>query len=196
MLPFLQRFASEGNALLHQQFKLSQYPNSSFFCFSQKERYLRLLAYTLCLMLLPVLCAAAQTTPASSPLPDGPGKDTFASVCSLCHDNTVPMSKHFTRNEWELKIIEMLQEEPDVTREERAAILEYATANFKPGGKIYINYTVSKDLQTVLGISAGEAEAIVRHRQTQGLFKTIDDIKKVSGVNASKIDAVRDRLVF
>lgn len=147
-------------------------------------------------MLLNVVSATAQTAPANSPLPDGPGKDTFASVCSLCHDNTVPMSKHFTRDEWDLKIIEMLQEEPDVTREERAAILEYVTTNFKPGGKIYINYTVSKDLQTILGISAGEADAIVRQRQTQGLFKTLDDIKKVSGVNASKLDAVRDRLVF
>ena len=35
---------------------------------------------------------------------------------------------------------EMLQEEPDVTREERTAIVEYLSTNFSPGGKIYINH--------------------------------------------------------
>ena len=106
------------------------------------------------------------------------------------------MGKQFTRMEWELKIIEMLQEEPDVTREERAAILEYVTANFKPGGKIYVNYAAAKDLQSALGVSDREAEAIVRQRQTRGPFKSLEDLKQVSGLNTSKLDAVGDRLVF
>ena len=89
--------------------------------------------------LLLLFSTVAWSTPQEPKLPEGPGKETFGSVCSLCHATSIPMGKQFTRQEWELKVTEMLQEEPDVTREERAAILEYVSANFKPGGRIYMN---------------------------------------------------------
>jgi len=95
-----------------------------------------------------------------------------------------------------LKVTEMLQEEPDVTREERAAIVEYLAANFKPGGKIYINKADAKDLVSALEISAAEAEALVAYRQKEGVFRTFDDMKKVTGFNSSKIEGKKDRLVF
>ena len=90
----------------------------------------------------------------------------------------------------------MLQEEPDVTREERAAIVEYLAANFKPGGKIYINWAAAKDLEAALEISAAEAEAMVKYRKAQGDFKSLDDVRKVPGVDATKVEAKKDRLVF
>jgi len=135
----------------------------------------------------------SETAPA---LPDGAGKDTFASVCSLCHAPTTPFGKQWTREEWERKVTEMLQEEPDVTREERAAIVEYLAANFKPGGKIYINWAAAKDLEAALEISAAEAEAMVKYRKAQGDFKSLDDVRKVPGVDATKVEAKKDRLVF
>jgi competence ComEA-like helix-hairpin-helix protein len=129
-------------------------------------------------------------------LPDGPGKETFESVCSLCHSPTAPMGKQWTKAQWESKVIEMLQEEPDVTTAERAAIIEYLAANFKPGGKIYINKAAAKDLATALEISQQEAEAIVRVREEKGGFKSFDDLKNVPGLDSMKIAARRDRLQF
>jgi competence protein ComEA len=150
---------------------------------------------------LPILCVAgaliavtqSETAPA---FPDGPGKDTFTSVCSLCHAPTTPFGKQWTRQQWELKVTEMLQEEPDVTREERVAIVDYLAANFKPGGKIYINWAAANDLESALEISRVEAEAIVRYRKTQGDFKSIDDLKKVPDFNIGKIEGKKDRVVF
>ena len=106
------------------------------------------------------------------------------------------MGKQFTKQEWELKVTEMLQEEPDVTREERAAIVEYLAANFKPGGKIYVNKAAAKDLETALDLSSKDAEAIVRYRNERGSFKTVDDLKKVPGLDAAKVEAKKDRLEF
>jgi competence protein ComEA len=146
----------------------------------------------LCLLCLFV---AVQHAAAQS-LPPGPGKDVFEDVCSLCHAPTAVMGKQYTKPQWELKIIEMLQEEPDVTTEERAAILEYLSTNFKVGGKIYINKAGSKDLQTALEISAGDAEALVRHRDEKGAFKAFEDLKKVPGFDAAKIEPKKDRLEF
>ena len=130
-------------------------------------------------------------------LPDGPGKEVTQSVCSLCHDAaSAVLGKQWNKDEWERKIIEMLQEEPDVTREERAAILEYLSAFFRPGGKIYINKSTAKVLETSLEIPSEAANAIVRHRDRNGDFKSIDDLKKVSGIDAARIDNKKDLLIF
>jgi competence protein ComEA len=106
------------------------------------------------------------------------------------------MGKQWTRPQWEAKVIEMLQEEPDVTKEERAAIVEYLSTNFKPGGKIYINKARAKDLETALEIPADDAAAIVRYRDKNGDFKTLDDVKKVPGLDAAKVQAKKDLLEF
>ena len=106
------------------------------------------------------------------------------------------MGKQWTREQWELKVTEMLQEEPDVTRAERVAIVEYLVANFKPGGKIYINKAEAKDLENALEISASSADAIVRYRRAQGDFKSLEDLKKVPGVDVAKIEGKKDRFVF
>jgi competence protein ComEA len=129
-------------------------------------------------------------------LPDGPGKETFESVCSLCHSPTAPMGKQWTKTQWESKVIEMLQEEPDVTAAERTAIIEYLAANFRPGGKIYINKAAAKDLVTALEISQQEAEAIVRYRDEKGVFKSFDDLKNVPEFDSGKIASKKERLLF
>ena len=144
------------------------------------------------LILIALFCwnASAQS------LPEGPGKEVFESVCSLCHAPTAPMGKQWTKTQWDAKVTEMLQEEPDVTPQERAAIVEYLSANFRPGGKIYINKARAKDLETALEISTSEAEAIFRYREEKGSFKTLDDLKKVPSLNAAKVEAKKDRLEF
>ena len=40
------------------------------------------------------------------------------------------------------------------------------------------------------------AEAIVAYRTEKGDFKTIDDVKKVPGLEAGKVDAQKARVVF
>ena len=109
-----------------------------------------------------VLAALWPAAAAAQTLPDGPGKDTFESVCSLCHATTAVAGKLWTRPQWEAKVVEMLQVEPDVTSAERIAIVEYLSSHFKPGGKIYINYAAAKDLESALELSPKDAEAVVR----------------------------------
>ena len=133
---------------------------------------------------------------ATQSLPDSPGKDVFESVCSLCHAPTAVFGKQWTKPQWEAKVTEMLQEEPDVTSQERATIVEYLSANFKPGGRIYVNNAKVNDLEAALELSAKDAEAVVRYREEKGRFKTVDDLKKVPGLDAAKIEAKKDRLEF
>ena len=90
----------------------------------------------------------------------------------------------------------MLQEEPDVTRDERTAIVAYLAANFRPGGKIYINWATAKDLESALEISAAEAEGIVRYRKAQGEFKSLEDLRKVKPLDFEKVESKKERLVY
>ena len=142
--------------------------------------------------------ATAQTPPPRKPgqLPDGPGKATYESVCSLCHPSSAPAGKQWTREQWDLKVIEMLQEEPDVTADERKQIVDYLTSVFKPGGRIYINLAGTKDLVKLLDISLDEAERLVTHRREKGPFANIEAVKSVPGITAAKIDARARELEF
>jgi competence ComEA-like helix-hairpin-helix protein len=137
---------------------------------------------------------------AAQSLPNGPGKEVFESVCSLCHDAPAAvMGKQWTRAQWEAKVAEMLQEEPDVTTQERAAIVEYLSTNFKPGGTIYVNKATAKDLEAALELSAMDAERIAHYREEHGSFKTVADLKNVAGISAddlANIEARKDRLAF
>jgi competence ComEA-like helix-hairpin-helix protein len=40
------------------------------------------------------------------------------------------------------------------------------------------------------------AEAIVKYRDERGRFGAIEDLKKVPGLDAAKVEARKDRLVF
>ena len=128
--------------------------------------------------------------------PDGPGRETFESVCGLCHAPAAVAGKLWTRPQWEAKVAEMLQEEPEVTFEERATIVEYLSSHFKPGGKIYINVVGAKDLATALQLSTENADAIVRYREEKGRYSAADDLKKIPGLDITKIAAAKDRLEF
>lgn len=140
----------------------------------------------------------AQTPTPRTPgqLPAGPGKATYESVCSLCHPPGAPAGKQWTREQWELKVIEMLQEEPDVTADERKQIVDYLTSVFKPGGRIYINLAGAKDLAKLLDIPLDEAERITTQRREKGMFADVDAVKSVAGVTVAKIDARARDLEF
>jgi len=144
------------------------------------------------------LHVTAQSAPPRAPgqLPDGPGKATFESVCTLCHAPSAPAGKQWTREQWELKVIEMLQEEPDVTADERKEIVDYLSATFKPGGRIYVNLANAKDLAKLLDIPLTEAERLVAVRTDKGPFADMDALKSVGGLTVAKIDARASELEF
>jgi competence protein ComEA len=135
------------------------------------------------------LSAWAQT------LPDDPGKETFMMVCSMCHSPTAVIGKQGTRQWWQSKVTEMLQEVTDVPDSDVDTIVNYLAKNF-PIIKVNVNKASAKDLETGLGLTTKESEAIVSYREARGNFKTLDDLKKVPGLDAVKIESKKDRLEF
>jgi len=84
------------------------------------------------ILFLGVLAAmlAGQSPPPT--LPDGPGKELVEAVCTACHTLERVAAKRATKAEWQDKVLEMLQEDPDITQQERDKIVEYLAKVFPP----------------------------------------------------------------
>jgi competence protein ComEA len=146
----------------------------------------RVSRFLLCLL---AAAAGAQT------LPDGAGKETFVMVCSQCHSPNAVIGKQGTKQWWQSKVTEMLQESTDIPNSDVDTIVAYLAKNF-PVVKINVNKAAAKDLETGLELTAKESEAIVQYREAKGDFKTLEDLKKVPGLDAVKIESKKDRLEF
>ena len=125
-------------------------------------------------------------------LPDGPNKDLVEAVCTACHDTGRIVSKQMTKAEWADKVLEMLQEDPDVTQPERDKILEYLSVTFPK--KVNVNTSDAKQIETGLDVTAKEAAAIVEYRTAKGNFRTLEDLKKV--LDPAKVEARKNRVEF
>jgi competence protein ComEA len=61
---------------------------------------------------------------------------------------------------------------------------------------VNVNKASAQELQAALGVSANEADLIVRHRELYGNYKTWEDVSSVPGVTAERIKENQKRLAF
>ena len=136
---------------------------------------------------------AAPTSTAQDPFPEGTGKAALMKVCSNCHSAESVIQSFRTRQEWADVIDQMARFGAEASDTEFDQILTYLAVHFSP---IRINKAAARDLEGALDVPAGIAEAIVAYRQANGDFKTLDDLKKVPGLDAVKVDAQKTRITF
>lgn len=59
-------------------------------------------------------------------------------------------------------------------------------------GKVNLNESDTSQLETLPGIGKAKAEAIISYRQENGLFKTIEELEKVSGFGQKTVERLKD----
>jgi competence protein ComEA len=140
----------------------------------------------------------APATPQYPELPAGPGRDNLIRVCSKCHSPLNVVANGQSHAGWEDTISKMVGFGADGTDDDYNAILEYLAKNFPPpnAAKVNVNTATAQQLSTGLQLTPAQADAIVQYRTANGAFKTIDDLKKVPGLDAAKLDALAARLAF
>jgi competence protein ComEA len=85
------------------------------------------------------------------------------------------------------------------TDDEFYEVVDYLATNFSktsPVIKINVNKATAKDLEGALRLPTKQAAAIVHQREEKGDFKSIDDLKRVPGIDAAKIEANKNRLAY
>ena len=137
--------------------------------------------------------AAATPSATQDPFPEATGKVALMKVCSNCHSAESVIQTFRTRQEWSEIIDQMARFGAEASDTEFDQILTYLAVHFSP---IRINKATAKDLESALDVPGGIGDAIVNYRQANGDFKTLDDLKKVPGLDAGKVDTQKARIVF
>jgi competence protein ComEA len=148
-----------------------------------------LLPFSFCLV--PVLLAHAQDT-----LPDGPGKDVTVRICGQCHPAERGTAVRLTRDGWQEVIGKMVSLGARGTDAELESVLTYLATNFKGEAAKPLNMNTASrvDLESVAGLLRRESATWIAFRTKHGPCKTLDDLKRVSGIDFRRIDRRRDRL--
>lgn len=68
-------------------------------------------------------------------------------------------------------------------------------ASQSDSGKVNINTADSVRLQTLNGVGPATAEKIISYRTEKGPYKTIDDIKKVSGIGEKTYEKLKEHII-
>ncbi len=63
-------------------------------------------------------------------------------------------------------------------------------------GRVNINTASEQELSAISGIGAGKAAAIVRYRQENGSFSSVEDIMKVSGIKEGTYEKIKDKITI
>jgi len=142
--------------------------------------------------------AGASTASAQATLPEGPGKEQLVKICGQCHEPQRAASIRLTRDGWEATIGDMIARGAKGSDEDFQAILDYLAKNYlgEAARPLNVNTATSVELESVLLLLRKEAAAVIAYREKNGLFKSVEDLKKVPGIDAKKIEAQKDRLYF
>jgi competence ComEA-like helix-hairpin-helix protein len=128
-------------------------------------------------------------------LPEGPGKTLVVQKCAKCHGiDQFSWARH-SKEEWDVLIDKMTEEGLELSEDDYQTAVGYLSkflSRDAPPAKIKVNRLGAAVLEERLGITDKEAEAIVKHREQNGPFKSWQDVAKVPGVDAKKIEAAKD----
>ena len=133
--------------------------------------------------------AADQNTGGPSAAAD---QKDFEKVCGACH-NTSLVSDIRTEPEWEETIETMVSVGANATADQLKAVKRVLLRTLT---RVNVNTAAAGQLPLVLDIDDATAQALVKYRRDHGSFKTFEDLKKVPGIDASKLESRKDRIVF
>ena len=145
-----------------------------------------------------ILVCVIGSVKAWAQLPDGAGRQETEKLCKTCHEVQKAVSVHQDREGWQTTLAKMVTLGAKGTSQEFSAVLEYLVRNFPAEDipKLNVNKATAIELESRLSLRRSQAAAIIQYREKNGDFKSIEDLKKVPGIDVEKIEAKKDRLTF
>jgi len=136
--------------------------------------------------------------PVLAQLPEAPGREQTQKLCSDCHELERSISLRQDRDGWKATLNKMIGLGAQGTEEEFSVVLDYLSRNYPAQTLPPLNVNTAKaiDLEARLSLRRSEAAAVIEYRAKHGSFQSIDDLKKVPGVDSTKIDRKKDVLLF
>ena len=79
----------------------------------------------------------------------------------------------------------------EIDLEQQTFVNPSATENQTTNGKVNLNTASETELSTLPGIGPAKAKAILEYRQQNGRFKSLDDLKNVSGIGEKTYEKLK-----
>lgn len=156
-------------------------------------RLATLLLFTLAICFAHTAARAVEAQAPPDKLPDAPGKPVVVKVCTSCHDSAIITDAPRTVAGWEDMVYLMKDFGAMATEAEWKTVSDYLVTNL---ALLEVNKAAAEHVRLVFDVSDAVASDVVAFRDKEGGFTTIDDLKKAPGLEAAKVDARKDRLVF
>jgi competence protein ComEA len=131
-------------------------------------------------------------------LPEGPGKAKLERVCKGCHEVARSVSLRQDRDGWAITMKKMVALGMKAPEKELESIFEYLVRHFPADAvpPVNVNKATAIELESGLSLRRSQAAAVIRYRNEHGDFKSLDDLKKVPGIDAAALEEKKDRLAF
>ena len=145
--------------------------------------------------LLVILGASVVT---AGELPEGEGKKIIQQQCAGCHPGNALAGYQKTREDWDA-IVARMGQRTTATRDELTTLTDYLATNFPKVDdptKVNMNKADAKEMSERLGLSAAEADAIIKYRDRRGNFRAWGDLLVIYGVDGTKIESLQDKMSF
>jgi quinoprotein glucose dehydrogenase len=165
--------------------------------FLQSPRGTKIVAFALPDGKPPLLVSAAPSPlsgqAGTAAVPEGPGRESLLKMCSGCHGLGTAIARRHTRREWQVVVENMSGIGAPGTKDDIVKTVAYLAARF---GQVEIASASASELQEVAGLTAVEAAAIVEFRDHEGGIGSLEQLKKVPGLDPARIEQMKDRFKF
>ena len=112
---------------------------------------------------------------------DSKDKAVFEAVCGACHPPGM-VDGIRSEEEWKETVDQMVASGAKADERQLEAVMRYLLRNQT---KVNVNTATASEIAPVLAVSESTARAIVTRRKQIGAFKTIEQLAKVPGVDAT-----------
>jgi competence protein ComEA len=135
---------------------------------------------------------------AAGQLPDGPGKQEVQKLCTQCHEIERVFSLRQDHDGWQATVNKMASLGMRASDDDMKLIVDYLAKSFpgEPVPKLNLNTATAIQLESALSLKRSESALVIEYRTKNGNFKSLEDLKKVTGVPFAKFEAKKDRLIF
>ncbi len=132
------------------------------------------------------------------PMPDGPGKAETQKLCTQCHELDKSLSPRQDKTGWQRTVEKMVAFGMKASDADLALVTDYLAKSYPADEvpRIHVNKAEAIEFESGLSLRRSQAAAIVKYREANGPFKSIEDLKKVPGIDPAKVEAKKDRLIF
>lgn len=129
-------------------------------------------------------------------LAEGEARMIVARRCANCH--TAGNFTKFRKDEagWEQVMADMANRGAEIPDDDYDGIVAYLVRNYGPSARVAINRAPVEEVGKLLDLTKDQAKSVVAWRDAKGAFRTLEDLARVPGLDARKIESKRELLAF